>query len=111
MLFSWRRITMKRLFSSGVKIYEYLPGFVHAKVFVSDNCKCTVGTINLDYRSLYLHFECGVFVYKNPVVYDVERDFQDTLGRCRRVTMRDCRNYPGYKKLLGHMLRIFAPLM
>mgnify|MGYP003095215560 FL=1 len=99
------------LISSGVKIYEYLPGFVHAKVFVSDNCKCTVGTINLDYRSLYLHFECGVFVYKNPVVYDVERDFQDTLGRCRRVTMRDCRNYPGYKKLLGHMLRIFAPLM
>lgn len=99
------------LVEAGVKIYEYLPGFVHAKVFVSDDCKCTVGTINLDYRSLYLHFECGVFVYDNPVVFDVERDFQDTLNRCLPMTLAECRKYPLYKRLLGHLLRIFAPLM
>lgn len=52
------------------------------KVFTSDDDTATVGSINLDYRSLYLHFECGVFIYRNPVVRDIEKDFQETLAKC-----------------------------
>ena len=61
---------------AGVKIYEFTPGFVHAKIFVSDDEVATVGTINLDYRSLYLHFENGAYIYNNPAVRDIEQDFQ-----------------------------------
>ena len=71
----------EELINAGVQIYEYTPGFVHAKVFVSDDDTATVGTINLDYRSLYLHFECGTFIYNNQVVRDIEKDFQDTLKK------------------------------
>lgn len=66
----------EELIEAGVQIYEYTPGFVHAKVFVSDDDTATVGTINLDYRSLYLHFECGAFIYNNQVVRDIEKDFE-----------------------------------
>lgn len=99
------------LIRAGVKIYEYMPGFVHAKSFVADDDRCTVGTINLDFRSLYLHFECGVFIYDNPVVADVEADFQATLKNCRRITLADCREYPMAKKLAGKALRLIAPLL
>lgn len=101
----------RELIDAGVKIYEYTPGFVHAKVFVSDNIKATVGTINLDFRSLYLHFECGVFLYKNSVVSDIEKDFQNTLKCCHLVTVSDCNNRKLIDKLAGRLLRIFAPLM
>ena len=84
------------LIEAGVKIYEYTPGFVHAKVFVSDDETAVVGTINLDFRSLYLHFECGVWIHKNPVVDAIEED---------------CRRYPFLPKFAGRMLRLIAPLM
>ena len=71
----------RELIEAGVNIYEFTPGFVHAKVFVSDDDTATVGTVNLDYRSLYLHFECGIFVYDNPVVHKIEKDFQETLKK------------------------------
>ena len=71
----------RELIEAGVNIYEFTPGFVHAKVFVSDDDTATVGTVNLDYRSLYLHFECGIFVYDNPVVHKIEKDFQETLEK------------------------------
>ena len=60
---------------AGVRIFEYTPGFVHAKVFVSDDCKAVVGTINMDYRSFYLHFECAAYLRNTPAVADVEADF------------------------------------
>ncbi len=70
------------LIAEGVEIYEYTPGFVHAKVFTSDDEKGVVGTINLDFRSLYLHFECAAYIWKNPVIDDIEADFQKTLEKC-----------------------------
>ena len=76
----------KSLLDSGVKIYEYIPGFVHAKVFVSDDVKAVVGTINLDYRSLYHHFECAAYMYGTECIDDIERDFLDTVSKCRPVT-------------------------
>lgn len=101
----------KELIQAGVKIYEFLPGFVHAKVFVSDNDTATVGTINLDYRSLYLHFECGVFIYNNPVVRDIEIDFQNTLKNCHRVSVADLKKINPFMLLCGRVLRLIAPLM
>lgn len=99
------------LIEAGVKIYEYLPGFVHAKVFVSDDEKAVVGTINLDFRSLYLHFECGVYFYQAPVVETVEKDYADTLKQCAQVTLTDCKNYNWLGRKAGRLLRLIAPLM
>lgn len=99
------------LIESGVQIYEYTPGFIHAKVFTSDDDTATVGTINLDYRSLYLHFECGVFIYHNPVVYAIEKDFQETLDKCHKVTLTEVRNRSLFTKVYGQVLRLVAPLM
>lgn len=101
----------RELIESGVKIYEFTPGFVHAKVFVSDDDTATVGSINLDYRSLYLHFECGVFIYNNVVVRDIEKDFQDTLRQCHKVTLEDVKNISIPMKVCGRVLRLVAPLM
>ena len=101
----------EELINAGVQIYEYTPGFVHAKVFVSDDDTATVGTINLDYRSLYLHFECGTFIYNNQVVRDIEKDFQDTLKKCQRVTITDLRMRGVIETVAGRVLRLIAPLM
>lgn len=99
------------LLQAGVKIYEYTPGFVHAKVFTSDDEKAVVGSINLDYRSLHLHFECAVYLYRNRAVRQAELDFQETLEQCQEITLENCRKYPLYKKMAGKVLRLFAPLM
>lgn len=101
----------KVLIQAGVQIYEYTPGFVHAKVFVSDDDTATVGTINLDYRSLYLHYECGVLIYDNPVVERIEKDFQDTLEKCHKVSLAEVAGRPLAMKLVGQVLQLFAPLM
>ncbi len=99
------------LLAAGVRIFEYTPGFVHAKIFSSDDEKAVVGSVNLDYRSLYLHFECAVYLYRNQAVADVEKDFQDTLRMCQEITLEDCRRYPLLRRLAGAGLRLFAPLM
>jgi cardiolipin synthase len=99
------------LIRAGVKIWEYTPGFMHAKVFTSDDTKAAVGTINLDFRSLYLHFECGTYLYRNEVIRDVERDYQETLSLCRRISLEDIPNDPWYERFAGRALRLFAPLM
>lgn len=99
------------LLKAGVKIYEYTPGFVHAKMFVSDDIRGVVGTINLDYRSLYHHFECGAFLFKNPVNYELEADFKETLKKCHRITMEDYKKIPALKRFLGQALRLYGPLL
>ena len=101
----------RELIEAGVQIYEFTPGFVHAKIFVSDDDTATVGTINLDYRSLYLHFECGVFMYRNPVVYEIEKDFQETLKKCRKVSVSDMKKNGILMRICGRVLRLIAPLM
>ncbi len=101
----------EELLLAGVKIFEYMPGFVHAKVYVSDDAKAVVGTVNMDYRSLYLHFECAAYFCGSQAVWNAERDFEQTLRACREITLEDCRTYPGVKKLAGSLLRLIAPLM
>ncbi|MCM1243305.1 MAG: phospholipase D-like domain-containing protein, partial [Roseburia sp.] len=99
------------LLESGVNIYEYTPGFVHAKVCVSDLSEAVVGTINLDYRSLYHHFECATYMYKTDCVAGIEADFQATLARCRQVTLESVRREKWYVKLLGRLMKVVAPLL
>lgn len=99
------------LLSSGVKIYEYTPGFVHAKVFVSDDREAVVGTINLDYRSLYHHFECATYMYATDCIPKIEADFQATLAKCRQVTMETVRREKMRVKLMGYLMKVIAPLM
>lgn len=98
------------LIRGGVKIYEYEPGFVHAKVFVSDDELATVGTINLDYRSLYLHFENGTFLCGSEKIADIKADFLDTLAACRQVTLKDLRQ-SRVSAFYVSVLRMFAPLL
>lgn len=98
------------LLRAGVKIYEYTPGFIHAKSFVCDDKLCVVGTINMDYRSLYLHFECGTLMYDNPEIKQVKKDDLDTMGKCRKVELSDMKtNFLG--ELFDSFLRSVAPLL
>lgn len=101
----------RSLLDSGVKIYEYTPGFVHAKLFVSDDREGVVGTINLDYRSLYHHFECAAYLYGVPCLADMEADCQATLAQCRAVTYETIKAEPWIMKLLGCIMKVVAPLM
>ena len=99
------------LLEAGVKIYEYTPGFVHAKVFNSDGHKAVVGTINLDYRSLYHHFECAAYMVDVPCVQEIERDFQETLKKCRRITPEDLRKEKWTRKVTGVLAKAIATLL
>ncbi|MBQ9180265.1 MAG: cardiolipin synthase, partial [Firmicutes bacterium] len=101
----------KALKKAGVKIYEYTPGFIHAKMFISDNIKAVVGTINLDYRSLYHHFECATYLYKTDCIEDIENDFQSTLSACAEVTEETIKNEAFSRKLTGSLAKMIAPLM
>ncbi len=98
------------LLRAGVKIYEYTPGFIHAKSFVCDDKLCVVGTINMDYRSLYLHFECGTLMYNNPEIKQVKKDDLETMEKCRKVELSDMKtNFLG--ELFDSFLRSIAPLL
>ena len=101
----------KYLVDAGVKIYEYTPGFVHAKIFVCDDIKGVAGTINLDYRSLYHHFECATYLYKASCIYDMEDDFQDTLKLCSEVTPYTIKHEKLSYKIGGGFMRLIAPLL
>jgi cardiolipin synthase len=109
--YSLAKTHYKVLHEAGVKIYEYTPGFVHAKVFVSDDIKAVVGTINLDYRSLYHHFECATFMYRTDCIPEIEADFQDTLAKCREVTDESIKKETIMYKLTGRLAKMISPLM
>lgn len=100
-----------QLIEAGVKIYEFMPGFVHAKMFLSDDCKAVVGTINLDYRSLYENFECATFIYQNPVIDDIKKDFLKTMDQCMEFQKEDYRKLSLLSRISGKIFRMFAPLM
>ena len=101
----------QELLDEHVRIYEYLPGFVHAKNFSSDDRIAVSGTINMDYRSLYLHFECAAVFYHSHIVLDIKKDFIKSLEKCVEITLEDCRKRPLFKRIVSGFLRLFAPLM
>lgn len=99
------------LIASGVEIYIYTEGFVHAKVFVSDDIKGVVGTVNLDYRSLYHHYECAAYMYDVPCLSDVEKDVQETLKKCYRYELADVPKEKLSVRIQGSFMRLIAPLL
>ena len=99
------------LLEAGVRIYEYTPGFIHAKNFVVDGRFATVGTVNLDYRSLFLHFEDGVWLCEAPCIEDIRKDFEATMQRSEPVNLRKFRRLSPLVQLYRNVLRLFAPLM
>lgn len=101
----------RQLIASGVKIYEYTPGFIHAKGFLSDDTKAVVGSINLDYRSLYHHFECAVYMYGSSCIKDISDDFQKTFSECRKVTSETIKKERFATKVTGAVLKLIAPLL
>jgi len=98
------------LIRGGVSIYTYTPGFIHSKVFVCDDEIATVGTINMDYRSLYLHFECGNYLYKVDAIADVKSDLDAAIALSHRVTLEEATPRP-LQGIWQSLLRLFAPLM
>ena len=98
------------LLELGVKIYEF-DGFIHAKNFVTDDKSAVVGTINLDYRSLYLHFECATYMYGTGTETDIRRDFENTLEHSREITLADCDKRSMLSCAVSAVLRMFAPLL
>lgn len=109
--FSLAKTYYNELLEAGVEIYEYEPGFVHAKVFVSDDEKAVVGTVNLDYRSFYHHFECGLLMYRNSQIPYIKKDFQETLEKSIKIQISDYKKLKLGTRVLGKALRPFAPLM
>ena len=110
-IFEVTRAHYEPLLEAGVRIFEYTPGFVHGKNFAVDDIYATVGSINMDYRSMFLHFEDGVWLCGAPAVLDVKRDFLDTLAVCQEITLARCRERSMLRRLLRAVLRVFAPLM
>ena len=100
----------RELINGGVRVYEYSKGFMHSKTFVSDDAVATVGTVNLDFRSLYLHFECGVKLYGGEVIEKIKSDFMNTVSVSKEITFRDCK-CGFFEGIIQNVLRIFAPLM
>ena len=101
----------EELLEAGVQIFEYEPGFIHSKNFVADDRFATVGTVNLDYRSMFLHFENGVLLYDTPSVHAIRDDFLDTQTKSLMVTLEDCRSISLAHRTFRDLLRLFAPLL
>ena len=105
------RSNYQSLTKDGVKIYEYSPGFIHAKNFLSDDCFAVVGTINLDFRSLYLHFECASLMYNTSCIPDIKSDYIETLKQCKEITYEMCKKVNIFIRLGRMLLRLLAPMM
>ncbi len=101
----------KSFIQSGVKIYEYQPGFIHAKMCLCDDEAAMVGTANLDYRSLYLHYENAVLLYHTPVLAEIKKDIEETLEKSRLITIEELRSKLRGTSALCALLKLLAPLM
>ena len=111
MIYNITRSFYHGLVKHGVRIYEWTPGFCHAKISVADDCMATCGTINLDYRSLYFHFENGVFLHRCEAVQKVREDFEDIFPVCREVTEQYAKKQSAAMKFGQCVLRLIAPLL
>ena len=99
------------LINAGVEIYQYTPGFIHSKVVIADDTIATVGTINFDYRSFYLHFECGVWIFNSNIIYKIKEDFKKTLKLSNKITLEKIKNISKIKFLTQSILKLIAPLL
>ena len=99
------------LLEAGVRVYEYEPGFLHAKTMLSDDATCMIGTTNLDFRSLNLNYECSVLTYNTGVEQDVKADYIETMEKSIEIKLEDVKNKNILQKAMEAVLNAFAPLM
>lgn len=99
------------LYNAGVKIYQYTPGFMHGKCVLCDDRYAVVGSINFDYRSLYHHFECGVFLYQTDCLNDIKLDMLQTFEKSEQIAEEFIRKHKFSVHIFGPILRLFSPLM
>lgn len=111
MVFLLTQSNYENLIKGGVKIYQYTPGFIHSKCFVVDDEYASVGTTNLDFRALYLHFECGVLMYKTESVHKVTEDALNTFRISREISLEECENKNFFYQLFLSVMRLFSPLL
>lgn len=109
-VFGMTRSFYTRLMDAGVEIYEYQPGFIHAKSYLADDEYAMIGTINLDYRSLVHHFENGVWMYHCDSIKELKSDIENTLSKSIKVT-DEMRKINLFKRFIRSVVRIFAPLL
>ena len=100
-----------KLLESGVRVFEYTPGFIHAKNMVADDSSAICGTVNFDYRSLYLHYENAVFFTDNQAVLDLKEDFLQAQAKSEEIFYEDWKKRPWYKKILQSIMKLFSPLL
>ena len=105
------RANYEALTEAGVRIFEYTPGFVHSKLALADGKFALVGTVNLDFRSLYLHFEDGVYLCDCSAISEIRADFDATFPKCEEITYAACKRTRPLQRLLQTLLRLFAPLL
>ena len=105
------RAHYEMLTEAGVRIYEYTPGFIHSKVYLVDDRYAVTGSVNLDFRSLYLHFENAVYLFDATCIEGIGEDFQRTFEVSEEITWRKCRNTSLFQRLFRAALRVFSPLM
>ena len=110
LVYRMSRSYYRELLEAGVKIHEYSPGFVHAKACLVDDCIGLIGTVNLDYRSLYLHYECSALFYRASILRDLKKDFEESMDVSRERTLLDEKKGMVYR-IINSILRIFAPLV
>lgn len=110
-VFEVTRSNYERLIKGGVKILEYSPGFIHSKVFLSDDKLAIVGTANLDYRSLYLHFECGTLLYNCSCLKDIKSDFEKTFEKSHEVTIQEIEDLNFFHMVFRKICNLAAPLL
>lgn len=110
-VFMMTRSFYEPLTKAGVKIYEYTPGFIHSKMMVVDDHYAVVGSINLDYRSLYLHFECAAFLYHCKVINQIKEDIEDTIEESQEITYEACLKLNKPYRFWLSLLRLYAPLL
>ncbi len=110
LVFAMTRSFYHRLMAAGVKIYEYEPGFLHAKSYLVDDAYAMIGTINLDYRSLVHHFENGVWMYRCDAVKALKADMEETLSKCIEMTPEMLKSNL-LQRFICSVVRIFAPMM
>ncbi len=111
MVFEATRANYPALLKAGVRIYEFTPGFLHAKSMVADRDYAVVGTCNFDYRSFYLHFECGAWMYQSQAVQEVYDDFLNIVAASREITLADIEALPWWRRTVRALLAAFAPLL
>ena len=110
-VYEMTRANYTALLEGGVRIFEFAPGFLHSKTALADEDAALVGTVNMDFRSLYLHFENGVWLYRADCVAQVAEDFEQTFPQCREVTLENSKRVGLLRRLYRSLLRLLSPLM